>query len=373
MSRSRNASSRLALLARLLGACALLAAAFAAQAAPAGAEIVIHNAAELSAALRSLKGGATLKIAPGVYPANNYVTGVERLTVEALAPKNPPLFKGGVEGWHFSRCPGLTLRNLCVSGQSGNGLNLDEGGPAEKPATSITLERIEVSDIGPSGNHDGIKCSGLDGLTIRDCTITGWGGQGIDWVGCHHSLITGCRITGKPGFTGDSGIQLKGGSSDSVVEHCRLVNAGGRPIQVGGSTGAPFFRPLGANFEARRITVRDCVIEGGQCATAFTSVDGAEFTGNTILFPEKWAFRILGTPDAKFIPPRNVLVKGNRIVFRRAQVQIEVNIGPHTAPETFRFEGNQWFAEDAPSASKPKLPVAERDGVYGRDPRPRAS
>lgn len=349
---------------------ALLLASFSSPA-TAGAEVIIRSDAELRTTLQSLKPGATLKIAPGVYASNNYVSGIENLTIEALDPENPPVFKGGDVAWHFSRCPGLTLRNLRVTGQRNNGLNLDEGGQSDKPVTGITLERIEVSDVGPTGNRDGIKCSGLDELTIRDCTITGWGGQGIDWVGCHRSLITGCRIVGKPGFSGDSGIQLKGGSSDSVVEKCHLINAGGRPIQVGGSTGTPYFRPLGANYEARNITVRDCVIEGGQCATAFTSIDGAQFIGNTILFPEKWIFRILGTPDTKIIPPRNVLVKGNRIVFRRSQVQIDINIGPHTAPETFRFEGNQWFAEDAPTRSKPQLPAPETGGVYGRDPRQR--
>ncbi|MBI5802852.1 MAG: hypothetical protein HZA92_19290 [Verrucomicrobia bacterium] len=46
-----------------------------------------------------------------------------------------------------------------------------------------------------------------------------------------------------------------------------------------------------------------------------------------------------------------------------------VNVGGGTAPETFRFESNQWFAEDRPTASKPRLPVAEKDGIYGRDPR----
>jgi hypothetical protein len=50
-------------------------------------------------------------------------------------------------------------------------------------------------------------------------------------------------------------------------------------------------------------------------------------------------------------------------------VQSEVNIGPGTAPESFRFEKNRWFAEDRPNASKPRLPVEEKDGAYDSDPR----
>lgn len=333
-------------------------------------EIIVHDVAALRTALRDLKPGTTLKIAPGDYPGDHSVSGVEKLTVEALDAQNPPHFNGGGNAWHFSRCNDLTLRNLRISGQTGNGLNLDDGGDLAKPVTGITIEHIAISDIGPRGNHDGIKCSGLDKLMIRACTIVGWGGQGIDFVGCHDSIITGCRFIGKEGFTASAAVQLKGGTSDVLVEKCHFTNVGERPINVGGSTGLPYFRPQGANYEAARLTVRDNVVEGGLCAAAFVGVDGAEFGGNTILYPTKWIFRILQeTREPGFVPCRNVLIKDNRIVFRRAQVPTEINIGDGTAPGTFRFENNRWFAEDRPQSSKPKLPVEEKNGVYGADPR----
>lgn len=333
-------------------------------------DIVIRDVGGLRAALQDLKPGTTLKIAPGDYPGGHHVSDVADLTIQALDAKQPPHFKGGANGWQFSRCQNLTLRHLRVSGQTGNGLNLDDGGRRGEPVTGIKIENVEISDIGPKGNHDGIKCSGLDRLTIRDCTITGWGGQGIDFVGCHDSLITGCRFVGKEGFTASAGVQLKGGTSDVVVEKCHFINAGERPLNVGGSTGLEYFRPQGAKFEGARLTVRNNVIEGSPCAAAFVGVDGAEFGGNTILFPTKWIFRILQETKAPgFVPCRNVMVKDNKIVFRREQVQVDVNIGPDAAAETFRFEGNLWFAEDRPQVSKPRLPAAETGGVYGSDPR----
>ncbi len=333
-------------------------------------EIIVRDGDSLRTALLSLKPDTTLKIAPGDYPGGHHVSGVEKLSVAALEPENPPHFKGGANAWHFSRCNDLTLRNLRISGQTGNGLNLDDGGDLANPTTGITIEQVAISDIGPKGNHDGIKCSGLDKVTIRDCTITGWGGQGIDFVGCRHSVITGCKFIGKEGFTASAGIQLKGGTSDVAVEKCHFTNAGERPINLGGSTGQPYFRPQGAKHEAARLIVRDNIIEGSLCAAAFVGVDGAEFSGNTILYPMRWIFRILQeTREPEFTPCRNVLIKDNRIVFRRSQVQIDINIGDGTAPETFRFENNRWFAEDKPQASKPRLPVEEKDGVNGVDPR----
>lgn len=333
-------------------------------------EVIVRDAGEFSAALKNIEAGDTLKIAPGEYPGGHSVREIENLTIEALDPKNPPRFAGGKTAFQFSRCPGLTLRHLKISGQILNGLNLDDGGLRDQPVAGITLEKIEVSEIGPTGNHDGIKCSGLTGLTIRDSTISGWGGQGIDFVGCHESLITGCHFLGKDGFSATSGIQLKGGTSGVTVEKCHFIRAGDRPINVGGSTGLAYFRPADAKHEAAGIIVRSNVFEGSQCATAFTGVDGAEFSDNTILFPEKWIFRILQeTTEPGFVPCRNVLVVGNRIVFRRDQVRTELNIGSGTAPETFRFEKNRWFAEDRPEASRPTLPTEEIGGEYGIDPR----
>ncbi len=334
------------------------------------ADISIGDNAALKAVLRDLKPNTTLKIAPGDCTGGHHTSAVSGLTVEALDPTHPPHFKGGSTAWQFSRCENLTLRHLRISGQTANGINLDDGGQRTNPVKGITLDHLDISDIGPKGNHDAIKCSGLDGLTISDCAITGWGGQGIDFVGCHKSKITGCKFIGKPGFTASAAIQLKGGSSEVTVEKCHFKNAGERPVNVGGSTGLDFFRPPTAAYEGKDLIVQDCIIEGSSCAAAFVGVDGAIFARNTILYPEKWIFRILQeTTGDRFAPCRNVQITDNKIIFHRAQVQIEINIGSNTAPETFLFKNNRWFAEDLPDRSKPKLPVEESSGVYGKDPR----
>jgi hypothetical protein len=332
--------------------------------------VEVHDAARLRAALSELTAGTTLRIAPGDYPGGYFVKDLENVTVEGSDPQNPPHFVGGANAWHFSGCSGLVLRHLHASGQTRNGFNLDDGGRAGRPAGPVTLEKLVVRDVGPTGNFDGIKCSGLVDLAIRECTVAGWGGQAVDLVGCHRVVISNCRFVGKSGFSQASGVQCKGGSEDVTIEKSRFVNAGQRPINAGGSTGLPYFRPPGAPYEGRRITIRENVIEGSLCACAFTGVDGAEFRGNTILFPERWIFRILQETTAEnFVPCRNVRIEKNAIVFRRSQIREEVNIGPNTAPETFRFAENRWFAEDQPDRSRPRLPTEESGGEYGVDPR----
>jgi hypothetical protein len=337
-----------------------------------GGEVIVRDAKELTASLRTLSRTepTRIRIAPGTYPGGHHVTGVKDLTIEALDPKHPPLFQGGTNGWQFSRCPGLTVRGLHLRGQTGNGLNLDDGGQLDRPVPGVTVEDVAISDIGPTGNHDAIKCSGLVNLTIRRCTISGWGGQGIDFVGCHSSQITECRFVGKPGFTATAAIQLKGGSSDIIVTKCHFLRAGERPLNLGGSTGLAYFRPQGAKHEAARLKVTHNTIEGSPCAAAFVGVDGAEFSHNTILFPTEWVFRLLQeTREPGFAPCRNVRITDNRIVFRRGDLKSDLNVGTGTEPQTFVFERNRWFAEDQPKSSRPTLPTAEKDGQYGQDPR----
>lgn len=332
--------------------------------------VLVRDAVALKGALSQLADGTTLRIAPGEYPGGHSVKDVSNLTVEAADSGKPPHFQGGNSAWHFSGCSGLTLRYLRASGQRGNGINLDDGGRADRPMKNVTLEQLDIRDIGPKGNTDALKCSGLDDLTVRGCTIEGWGGQGIDLVGCHRIKISECKFTGKSGYSQASGVQCKGGSEDVTIEKCCFINAGQRPINAGGSTGLAYFRPQGVKYEARRIVIRNNEFSGSLCACAFTGVDAAEFTGNTILFPEKWVFRILQeTTEEGFVPCRNVRIEDNAIVFRRSQVSVEVNVGPKTAPETFRFAKNRWFAEDHPNRSRPQLPTNETNGTYGRDPR----
>lgn len=323
-------------------------------------EVSVRSDAELRAALREVKAGSVIKVAAGTYSGGWTVRDVERLTIEGTTPENPPVFSGGSVAWHFSRCNGLRMRHLRITGQTGNGVNLDDGGVLDQPMVDATIEQLHISNIGPKGNCDGLKASGLDRLTVHECNFEGWAGQATDLVGCHQVTIRKCTYTGKEGFRGTAGVQIKGGSERVIVEECRFVNAGERPINVGGSTGAAYFRPPGAKYESRRVIVRSNTIEGGLCAVAFVGTEDSEFSGNTIRFPEKWIFRILQENTSPgFVPCRNVKIVDNDIRFRGSSVQVECNIGSGTEPKTFRFRGNQWLAVDQPENFRPKLPTEE--------------
>ncbi len=325
-------------------------------------------------ALREAQPGTVIRIAPGNYQPGYWVenlhgTPAAPIVIEAEEPRQPPVFSGGSEAWHFSDVSHLVVRGLVCRGQSGNGMNVDDAGSFDTPTHHLVLEDLVIEDTGSRGNQDGIKLSGVVDFTVRNCRISGWAGQAVDMVGCHRGRIEDCEFRGKPGFAQATGPQAKGGSSQISIRRCIFVDAGERAVQLGGSTGLAFFRPQGALFEAKDITVEDCLFVGGEAAVSFVGLDGGVFRHNTVYRPNRWMARILQeTREPGFVPSRNGLFEGNLIVFRREELADFVNVGPYTAPETFQFKGNWWYCEDLPVASRPTLPVTETGGVHGQNP-----
>lgn len=334
----------------------------------------VADDAALRRALAEAKPGWRIVLAPGRYRPGVYAAGLRGtreapIVIEAADPADKPLFEGGKLGLQFSDCEHLVVRNLALRGQSGNGINVDDGGTPDTPARHVTLEGLDVADTGPRGNCDAIKLSGLEDFAVRRCVVAGWGGQGVDMVGCHRGLIDGCTFTGKDGFDQHSAVQIKGGSAAVTVRRCTFLRAGHRGVNVGGATGPGLFRPADARYEAKDLTVEGCRFAGGMAAVAFVGVDGATVRYNTIYRPDKWVLRILQENTGEgMVRCRNGRFERNLVVFRRAQVRAPANVGPNTEPGSFTFRDNFWYCEDNPAASRPDLPVAERGGVYGTDP-----
>lgn len=331
---------------------------------------------ELVDAVNLASPGTQILVAPGEYRGGLSFTGlrgVQRkpIVIGAVDPANPPKILGGASGIHLRNVAWIELRNLILSGATGNGLNIDDGGDLDKPASRVVLSGLVIRDVGPKGNHDGIKLSGVDNFTIEKCVVERWGdsGSAIDMVGCHNGVISGCEFCFRSEVFGN-GVQTKGGSSEITIRQCRFDNAGSRAINIGGSTGSDYFRPRDATYEARNITVEDNHFIGSMSPVAFVGVDGATVRFNTIYRPTRWAIRILQESQGdRFVPCRNGVFASNLVVYRAADVRSVVNVGGGTSPETFRFSANHWYCEDEPQRSRPRdLPVPENDGTYGTPP-----
>lgn len=344
-----------------------------------GEEVVRVNTREQwLTAMRTAQPGTTILVAPGTYAgglSQSHLRGAaDRLIVIAGEdPRRPPIVEGGGSGLHLSSPAHVVLRDLIFRGAEGNGLNIDDGGDKAQPARNVTLLQVTVTDVGPRGNRDGIKLSGLAGFRVENCRVERWGesGSAIDLVGCREGTITGCTFRSARGDAAN-GVQCKGGSREITISRCRFEQAGGRAVNIGGSTGLAYFRPEPQGFEAKDITVEDCLFVGSLAPIAFVGVDGAAVRHNILYRPRRWVVRILQeTQLPEFVPCRNGSFTDNIVVFRSDEVGTVVNIGGMTAPETFTFARNLWHCLDRPQATRNlvRLPVAESEGRYGVDPR----
>lgn len=337
----------------------------------------------LQRAARDARPGTALRLHPGDHAGGAFL---ESLRGSAEAPiwlgglpgGARPRILGGSNGIQLVRAAWLVVHDLEVSGQSGNGLNVDDGGAVTQPGAAgpLIFRHLSIHDVGSSGNQDCLKLSGIDDVLVRDASFSRCGGGGsgsaIDMVGVHRALVARSSFSDLSG----NALQAKGGSSDVELRWSRLQRAGERGVNMGGSTGLDFFRPpldrAAENAEARRIRVVANLFQGGVTPWAFVGCVDCLAAQNTVLEPERWLMRILQeTTDQggyRFAPARDGQVVNNLFVFRRGQLRADVNVGGGTAPETFRFRHNLWYAPDNPGRSGPALPVPETGGVVGRDP-----
>lgn len=344
-----------------------------------GAEVKVNNAQEFRAAVGAAKPGTRILLGSGNYGGGFYFANLRGekdnpIVITAADPAKPPVFSQGNVAMHLSYPAYLELHNLVLTRLAQNGINIDDGRDMTNHSTrEIVLSGLRIRDVGSTGNHDGIKLSGVWNFMVTNCTIERWGtvgGSAIDMVGCHRGVIEGCTIRHiEPEPPNCTGVQAKGGCSDITVRRNRFESAGGRAVNIGGSTGFPFFRPPLANgstnAEARNVRVEGNTFIGSSAPIAFVGVDGAIVRFNTIEKPSRWSARILQeTKGPQFVACRNGEFTDNTILFEGNRGS--VNVGGGTQPETFKFARNWWYCVDNPGRSRVSLPVPETDGVYGR-------
>ncbi len=325
--------------------------------------------------------GTALRLAPGEHRGGNAVADLvgsaeHPIWIGGEPGAAKPIVRGGTEGLHLSRVRFVVVHDLEIAGAAENGINCDDGGDyAGEPTSQVVFRDLAIHDIGDTGIQNGLKLSGVRDFQVLRCVIARCGadGSGIDHVGCHRGRIAGCTL----GPLGASGIQVKGGSADIVIAGNRLSACGRRALNLGGNTGAAFFRPplstTAANAEARRIRAEANVIIGAEAAVAFVGALDCALVNNTIVDPGIWCVRILQETRSDgvhaFAACAGNRISNNIFSYARAQVRTCVNVGADTDAASTVLAHNAWFAHDQPDRSSPgTLPAAESGAVVGEDP-----
>lgn len=315
--------------------------------------------------------GDTILIHPSTYTGAFYIenlkgTAQARITIKGLN-RDQVIFQGGTESMHFTDPEFLNIFNLTISGQTGNGMNIDDGGSYSSPAKHVHIDNCIFKDMAASGNNDMLKLSGLDSFRVSNCRFENGsaGGSGIDMVGCHSGVFTRNLFFNQ----GSNSIQAKGGSSNIHIERNQFTNGGQRTLNLGGSTGAAFFRPLNANYEAKDLLVTANIFEGSDAPVAYVGCRNVSVINNTIIHPVNWIMRILQeSSDTSFYLSSANNTFSNNIVIVNNALRSDVNIGPNTSPSTFIFFNNLWYNFQNVNWNGPQLPATETGSIVRQNP-----
>jgi hypothetical protein len=342
---------------------------------------IVSTTSQFSTALAVATAGDQIILQPGIYGGGHFRANLQQVTIRSANPANPAIIDGGSNGIQLSDSAGVTISDLIFRNQIDNGLNIDDGGTFDTPATNLTLRNVTVRDVAGAGNNDGIKLSGVNDFLIENVQVLNWGigGSAVDMVGCHRGLIQNSNFTHTNPANVGTTLQPKGGSKDITFRANRidLPRGAGRAVQAGGSTGTPFFRfvPGDSGYEANQIVAEGNVIIGGSSAFSWVNINGGVFHHNLVHRPGQWVARILNENQGlPIVDTQNGQLLDNRIVFNDTGTEFStaVNVGPETLDSTFTFARNEWLnlANPTPAGSTPNLPVAETGGTYGVGPAP---
>lgn len=325
----------------------------------------------LSATENILQAGDTVLLLGQIFDDGtqflNDVQGTAADPIVIMAnPNETPIFRGGTEAIHLINCRYVELNGITVEQQTGNGINIDDGGDYSTPAAHITIRNCTFRDMAASGNNDLLKLSGLDSFLIENCTFTngGTGGSGVDMVGCHWGFIQDCEFDD----AGVTGIQNKGGTRFITIRRNVFRNMSQRALNLGGSTGLQFFRPplpdpIEDAYEASDIEVYANIFIDNWAPIAYVGATNVVVRNNTFYSPDNWVIRILQENTTPGFQPCQNNEFSNNIIYLEGDLT-EANVGPNTLPETFLFSHNLWYNASSDSWA-PQLPSAGVQRLIG--------
>lgn len=327
--------------------------------------------ANLTQAVNVVQPGDTIMMHAGTYAGGLFFNNLKGTPAQWItiknAPGEQPVLNGGNNAIQLTDPAYLRISGLIFQHQTANGFNTDDGGTYATPAHHVVFDNCIFRDISATGNNDLLKLSGLDSFEIRNCQFINGspGGSGVDMVGCHYGVIENNYFEN----LGSNSIQAKGGTAWIRIQGNFFKNGGQRTLNLGGSTGLPFFRPDTAKYEAAHLQVFSNIIVGSWAPIAYVGAVQVEVVNNTIYKPENWVIRILQEsvdPDRFLECGDNSFV--NNIIYLGHTLNTTTNIGPNTRPQSFLFSHNLWYNSTSPNWNGPFLPTPDLNQILNENP-----
>jgi hypothetical protein len=233
---------------------------------------------------------------------------------------------------------GVTVENLELQGASYYGVKItDERGPQ----SGIVLRNLHIHHTG----RDAIKAQGADGVIIEDCQVGFTGArdasnaEGIDIMGSIGATVRRNYVHDIP----TTGIFVKAGTRQAVVEGNRVERTGHAGILLGSESAAEFMRN-GATYEATDAVARNNIVVDARLAgLGSIAGDNIRFENNTVINAASGgqsAFRAAANEYGT--ATRNILLKNNIFVLAPTSTRPMVHLSNYAGGIT--SNANIWFS-----------------------------
>jgi len=293
--------------------------------AAAGDTVYLRAGTYNATGLRDWKAGMTMASYPGelatLVPNNDLAVWIYR--TDSVTIKNIK-FVGRTDQTGMgvvvlvTEANNITVADCDISGGWDYAIKWDAyDGDSATPARNSTGGKILRCKLHHTG-RDAVKTFNADGFLIEDCEIYSTGirednAEGIDSIGSKGITIRRCYIHD----TRTTGVYLKGGATNGLIEQCRIVNCGNSGLLFGQDTDLQFMRD-GTPYEASNCLGRNNIIINTVGAGIGT------YSGSNIRFENNTMIDVAKTYHAGFYVVRNgrevnsrqVLYKNNIVVMR---------------------------------------------------------
>lgn len=233
----------------------------------------------------------------------------------------------------------VTVRDVELEGASYYGMKLDD---YYGPQHDIRIAHVSIHHTG----RDGIKGQNADNVTIEGCDVGFTGvrdstnADGIDLMG---SIVASVRHNHVHDIA-TTGIYVKAGTRQAVVESNLIERTGFAGILLGSESDAQFMRDGAIQEAIDSVARNNIVISASLAGLGSISGDNVRFENNTVIDAARTgqaAFRVAS--NGYGTPAHNVLLKNNVFVLDPASTRPMVQLYNYSDPIV--SDSNVWFSE----------------------------